>query len=163
MKTFRMVAVGAVALGLMLGAGTVKIASAQGGVNLDDPAQATEIDGSPHTIPGKSALWFRFDYNPFDEDGNHISKAIALVNAKDRGVRFDVWTPDHVNDWWDGNKPVGQGTISNVTCDSNQPSDAGPCQSSDLTWIGGFNRGATYYVRVFNDNDQPAVFTLTIN
>jgi hypothetical protein len=121
MKTFRIVAMSALALGLMLGASKVKIASAQGGVNVDDPAQATEINGAPHTLPGKSALWFRFDYFPFDDDGNHIS------------------------------------------CDTNQPADAGPCQSPDLTWVGGFNRGATYYVRVFNDNDQPAVFTLTIN
>ena len=162
MKMVRVTAMVAFILSLLLCFNTATNAFAQGGVNLDDPAQATDIDGAPHKLASKSPQWFRFDYYPFDDDGNHINKTITMVNAKGTGVSFDVWTPDHMLDWWDGNKPVGQGTISNVACDSNQ-SDSGVCQSTDLTWVGGFNRSATYYVRVFNDNDQPAVFILTIN
>lgn len=163
MKEFRIVAISFLVVTVALAVSAATNAFAQDGVNLDDPAQATEIDGAPHTLPGKSALWFRFDYNPLDENGNHINRTIVMVNGKDKGVRFDIWTPDHMLDWWDGNKPVGQGTVSNVACDTNLPSDSGACQSSDLSWVGGFNRGATYYVRVVNDNNDPVVFTLAIN
>ena len=130
--------------------------------NIDDPNKSVPIDNAPHSIAANSATWFRFDYTPLTDTGERIAKTVRLVNGNHSGVRFEVWTPDHVNDWWDNQKPVGRGTVYMSDCDSGQPSESGQCESSDLIWIGSFNIGATYCVRVVNDNWQPAVFTLTI-
>ncbi len=128
----------------------------------DDPAQAIAFDAALHNLSAKSAMWFRFDYGPISTDARPV-KTILLVNGSRSGVRFEVWTPDHLNDWWDNQKPVGQGTVNNVDCETGKPSESGQCQSNDLTWIGSFNMGGTYYVRVINDNTQPATLQLTIN
>ena len=130
--------------------------------NIDDPNKSVPIDNAPHNIAANSATWFRFNYTPLTDTGEHIAKTVRLVNGNHSGVRFEVWTPDHVNDWWDNQKPVGRGTVYLLDCDTGEPSETGQCESPDLMWIGGFNTGATYYVRVVNDNRQPAVFTLTI-
>jgi hypothetical protein len=126
---------------------------------IDDPARAVPIDNLPHKIEANSATWFSFFYAPQDANNNRISNTIALVNAYNSGVRFEVWTGEHMLDWWDGKKPVGQGTANNVACDSS----AGPCQSTDLTWAGTFNTGGIYFVRVVNGNSNPVIFQLTIN
>jgi hypothetical protein len=130
--------------------------------NIDDPNKSVPIDNAPHTIAANSATWFRFDYTPLTDNGERIVRTVRLVNGNHSGVRFEVWTPDHVNDWWDNQKPVGRGTVYMLDCDTGEPSESGECESPDLIWIGKFNIGATYYVRVVNDNPQPAVFTLTI-
>jgi hypothetical protein len=78
-------------------------------------------------------------------------------------LRFEVWTSDHMMDWWDGKKPVGQGTQNNVACDPNQTGSQTVCQSTDLTWVGSFNTGGVYFVRVVNANNSPVIFQLTIN
>jgi len=66
-------------------------------------------------------------------------------------------------DWWNGNKPVGQGTVNNVACDTNLPSDTGQCQSTDLTWAGSFDVGGRYFVRVVNSNNSTVIFQLMID
>lgn len=130
--------------------------------NIDDPNRSVAIDNAPHNIAANSATWFRFDYTPLTDTGARIAKTVRLLNGNHSGVRFEVWTPDHVNDWWDNQKPVGRGTVYMLDCDTGEPSESGQCESADLIWIGSFNVGATYYVRIVNDNPQPAVFTLTI-
>ena len=182
MKTFRITFAVLFAACLLLGLSTIAFASGQPVDNLtavsvppanvppppsvrtvDDPARAVPIDNLPHTIAANSATWFSFNYNPTDNNGNHIFTTITLVNGYNSGVRFEVWTAAHMLDWWNGNKPVGQGTVANVTCDPNQPAGQGPCQSTDLTWLGSFNVGGTYFVRVVNDSNQPVIFQLTIS
>jgi hypothetical protein len=130
--------------------------------NIDDPNKSVPIDGVPHTIAANSATWFRFAYAPLNDNGGRVGKTVRLVNGNHSGVRFEVWTPDHVNDWWDNQKPVGRGTVYMLDCDTGEMSETGQCESPDLIWMGSFNTAATYYVRVVNDNRQPAVFTLTI-
>lgn len=124
--------------------------------SVDNPSSAVAIDSAAHTLPAHSATWYSFDYTLPATQGDRLAKIVKLVGGKDSGVRVEVWTPDHVNDWWDNQKPVGQGTVYSVQCDTGQ------CESNDLTWIGSFNMGGTYYVRVVNDNDHPTNFTLTI-
>jgi hypothetical protein len=130
--------------------------------NVDDPNRSVPIDNNPHILAANSATWFRFDYNTVNDNGDRLTAEIHLVNGNQSGVRFEIWTPDRVNDWWDGNKPVGRGTVSMLDCDTGEPSESGGCPSPDLIWKGGFNTAATYYVRVVNDNSQPTGFTLTI-
>lgn len=129
---------------------------------IDDPARAVSIDNQPHLIAANSATWFSFNYGGTSLDPRP-TKVVSLVNGFKSGVRFEVWTADHMLDWWDGQKPIGQGTGGNVDCGTNQPSDNGTCQSNDLTWTGAFNTGGTYYVRVINDNNQPVTFQLVNN
>ncbi len=163
MKTFRIAVAFVFCLNVLLSFGAMRAAAQGATANMDDPAKAIDIDNALHTIAAKSPMWFRFDYTPVNENGDRIVKTVRLVYGNHSGVRFEVWTPDHVNDWWDNQKPIGRGTLDMVDCDTGQPSETGECQSNDLTWVGGFGSRGTYYVRVFNENNDPVVFTLTIN
>ena len=130
--------------------------------NIDDPNRSIPVDGVSHSLAAHSATWFRFAYSRRNDNGERITRTVRLVNGNHSGVHFEVWTPDHVNDWWDNQKPVRRGTVYMLDCDTGEFSETGECESPDLIWIGSFNTDATYYVRVVNDNGQPAVFTLTI-
>jgi hypothetical protein len=128
--------------------------------NLDDPNRAIIIDGNPHTLAAQSAVWYSFDYG-ISDTGDRPVRTVTLVGGNNSGVRFEVWTPDNLNNWWD-KKPIGQGTANNVECHNGDQSGQTPCQSNDLTWGGAFNAGMKIYVRVVNDNDHPTSFRLTL-
>jgi hypothetical protein len=68
--------------------------------NLDDPNKAMLIDDTPHILAAKSAVWYRFDYG-ISDTGDHPVRTIILVNGNNSGVRFEVWAPNNLDDWWD--------------------------------------------------------------
>jgi hypothetical protein len=130
--------------------------------NVDDPNRSILIDGLPHILAANSATWFRFNYYRSAEAGTRL-KDVRLINGNGSGVRFEVWPPNHVNDWWDGNKPVGRGTVYMLDCDTHEYSEYGDCPSPDLIWMGSFRFDDYIYIRVVNDNPQPTYFTLQKN
>ena len=138
----------------------VSLATTTTTVNLNDPARATAINNQSQTIPAGSARWYRFDYGVSDT-GDRPVRTITLVNGNNSGVRFEVWTPDNLTDWWD-KQPIRRGTSHVVSCDTGDTSEQGGCQSNDLTWTGAFDASGTYYVRVVNDNTHATAFELTI-
>ena len=130
--------------------------------NVDDPNRSTLVDGGPHILAANSATWFRFDYAR-SADPAYRLKDVRLINGNNSGVRFEVWPPNHVNDWWDGNKPVGRGTVYMTDCDTHEYAEEGECPSPDLIWMGSFNFDGSIYIRVVNDNPVPSFFTLKKN
>jgi hypothetical protein len=128
--------------------------------NTDDPALAAPINGTAAMIPANSAMWFKFDYSPTDSNA-HPVVTITMVNGAQSGLRFEVYTPGELNQWWD-NTPIGRGTTTSVSCDTGEVAGNGGCTSNDLTWSGSFTDGGTYYVRVVNTNDSPASAVLAI-
>jgi hypothetical protein len=128
--------------------------------NVDDPNRAGPIDGNIHILAAKSATWYRFDY-ALSDTGARQQRIVTLVNGNNSGVRFEVWTPDNLNNWWE-KKPVGRSTSFQIDCDTGAASDQGACQSNDLAWAGSFNVGWAVYVRVVNENDHPSLFQLTL-
>ena len=108
-----------------------------------DPYHAIVVDNSAHMLPGSASLWYRFDY--FGGNDRDLI-TITMINGKNSGMGFKVWTPDDIAKWWE-NEAIGQGTP----------------KENDLLWAGSFNTSDTYYVQVFNNNSYPLEFTLTIS
>lgn len=128
-------------------------------VAVDDPNKSGTVDGLIHALPPKSATWYRFGYGADPNTGKRPIVTITLVNAKDSGVRFEVYAPENINNWWNNN-PTGRGTVQMVDCATGEPSESGECQSHDLVWKGAFGAGGTYFVRVVNDNSVQSVYLL---
>ena len=125
--------------------------------NQDDPGRAAYIDNLPHQLAAGAATWYRFDYDATDRP----VRTVKLLYGNGSGVRFDVYTPDRLGNWWE-NKPVGRGTVYMIDCVTGEDSETGECQSPDLKWMGKFIISWTVYVRVVNGNGFPAMFTLTV-
>lgn len=125
--------------------------------NTDDPGKASPIDGKQHLLAAGAPVWYRFDYDATDRP----TKTVLLVNGNHSGVRFEVWTPDRLNTWWE-NKPVGRGTVYMIDCETGEDVESGGCGSADLKWMGRFIFSWTVYVRVVNGNGSPTGFTLTV-
>lgn len=121
-----------------------------------DPGHAAVMDNNSHTFPADTSLWYRFDYA-----GDKSEITVTLVNAANSGLEFSVFTPGQVGDWWD-EQPIGRGTAQQLSCNTGLPAPYGACQSNDLSWVGKFNAPGTYYVQVFNSNDNPMTGQLTI-
>ncbi len=130
-------------------------------VSPDDPNRASRIDGQPHNIAAKSALWYAFDYTINHMTGKRSLLTITLVNGNNSGVDFEVYAPENISEWWK-NHPTGRGTVYMIDCATGQPSETGECQSPDLTWQGDFGADGTYYVRVINTNNSQISYLLTI-
>jgi hypothetical protein len=106
---------------------------------------------------------------------------LRLVNGILTGVRFEVWAPENLNNWWLGT-PVGRGTqevLTNCfvteaeaqpTAEPGQPTPTplptatptGKCLTNDLTWAGAFGGAGIYFVRVVNESDAPQSYTLKL-
>ena len=128
--------------------------------NMDNPANSLTIDDQSHNLASKSAVWYRFDYGGIDNSDRPI-KIIRLLNGNNSGVKFEIFAGTDLNDWWD-KEPIGRGSAYEVSCDNGEPAANTGCMSRDLLWSGAFGGNGTYYVRVYNDNTQPTLFTLTI-
>jgi hypothetical protein len=115
----------------------------------DDPTRAVVLDGKQQTIPAQSAGWYRFDYSPSD------IKTVRLLYGNKSGLRFEVYSPEILNNWWE-NDPIGVGLPQMVVCST------GWCKGDDLTWTGAFGMQGTYFIRVINSSafDMPALLTI---
>ena len=115
------------------------------------------IDNQTHILAAGAAVWYSFYYDATDRP----QRTLLLINGNHSGVRFEVWTPDRLNDWWE-NTPTGRGTVHMVDCDTEEESAAGQCESPYLKWGAAFAFNWTIYVRVVNNNGYPTAFTLTL-
>lgn len=153
MKAIRLGTMVLAAFALLLGVGAFPAAAAPGNTF---PGAAAYIDNQSHSIAPNASLWYRFDYA-----GDRSTITITMSNATNTGVAFNVFTPSQIGDWWDEH-PVGRGTAQAVNCGTGLPQDNGGCGAADLTWVGDFNAGGTYYVQVVNDNVNAMNFQLMI-
>ncbi len=127
-----------------------------------DNYHAAAIDGQAHTIPANAGLWYQFSYDAGSR-GERPVVTVKLLNGTNRGVGFKVYTAAQAVTWYDSDThPVGQGTSYAVNCDTGVIQENGGCQSNDLTWMGRFNFGGTFYVQVVNNNLDAVTFQLTI-
>lgn len=113
-------------------------------VTTDDPNRAAVLDGKQQLIPAKSAMWFTFTYKTDYE--NPPVKLLRLVYGNQSGLRFEVFSPEILGNWWE-NEPIGIGTPEKTPCST------GMCNTDHLTWSGGFGATGTYYVRIINNGD----------
>jgi hypothetical protein len=153
MKAIRLGTMALAVLALSLGVSAFPAAAAPGNTF---PGAAAYIDNQTHAIAPNASLWYRFDYA-----GDRSTITITMPNATNTGVAFNVFTPSQIGDWWDEH-PIGRGTPQAVNCGTGLPQNNGGCQAVDLTWIGDFNAGGTYYVEVVNDNVDMMNFQLMI-
>ncbi len=155
MKTLRTAGAILLVLAALLGFGALTAAA-------QAPSGLPYFDNQPHVIDPTASLFYRFDYGVSDDPSAHPLTTITLVNGTNSGLGFSVWTGDTVGDIVD-NKPVGQGTTSQVDCTTGAPTGAGGCQSPDLTWSGAFGSDGPYYVVVTNSNNSSTKFALQIS
>jgi hypothetical protein len=121
-------------------------------------SNALPIDGQQQTAAPNSETWHRFDYTATSD---RTARTIRLANANNRGITFEVWTPETVGDTVNNN-PIGRGSAQTVDCNSGVLSAAGGCQSNDLVWSGAFGTSGVYYVRVINNTNEQANYTIGI-
>ncbi len=118
------------------------------GAGPDDPLYTT---GTWQSLTPNASVWFYFDY-PGDK-----SKVEVDLDANGVGqVGFSIYTPALATAWKQDptTKPVGIGT---------PPGTNSASASHDLVWLGGFNAGGRYFVRVTNNNPAPITFRLFIS
>ncbi len=121
-----------------------------------DPGHALALPAGLINLPANGSLWYQFSYS-----GDRSQIVITLPGGNASGVRFNVWTPQQVGDWWEQN-PIGRGTAQAINCDTGKPQTNGACQSNDLDWSGNFNAAGTYYVQVINTNTTPVTAQLLV-
>jgi len=122
-------------LALLLSVGAMAVSAAE-----SNPVGAPFVDNATHVINGNTTTWYRFDYA-----GNHSQITIRLVNAKDAGLAFQVYTPTLMDEWW---KHDGVG--------------AGSLKENDLLWTGNAPEQGIWYIKLINKNLAPVSFQLVV-
>jgi hypothetical protein len=118
----------------------------------DSPYTAIYIpDNRDQEIPAESAMWYKFDYG-----GDRSRILIVLYNGVDRGLAFQLYTPEQASRLDQEDRFIGRGTPP------TQPCDGGKCSSNDLIWVGSFNTPGSYFVKVINTGPKPMPFRLSI-
>jgi dipeptidyl aminopeptidase/acylaminoacyl peptidase len=122
--------------GLLLPVGP-RVALAAGGTGFDD---ALKLPNDWKTIGPGISRTYKFYYTG---DGSQIQIHVDAV--PEDGVTFELWTPENLHVWADGQKvePVGRG--------ANDP-NLGP----GLWWTGNFTTQGTYYVIVEHSANRQA-------
>lgn len=119
------------------------------------PTTATFVDSGTHAIGALNSMWYEFNYA-----GDRSEITITLPNGQVSGLGFRIFTPSEAADWTEA-APVGQGTAQAVRCGNGTPANNGTCRSDDLTWVGNFDQGGTYYVEVTNPTTADLRFSLS--
>lgn len=148
---------------LLLAASVMSVAAApnRGTTVTDNPGLATYIDGASHSIPGNSAVWFKFDYNATrNDDGSRNPATVKIANLSTPGMGFEVYSTDQIANWWE-NDPIGRGANKGILCGKINDDWDYTCQIYDLGWTGKFTSNGTVYIRVTNDSPNAVTFTLT--
>lgn len=158
MKTVRPIFAVLAALGVLIGLGTYPAFAQQ--PTGTSPETAPYIDNVSHTIPGKTTLYYRFEYA-----GDNSPVRLVLLNAANDNLAFNVYTPEQINDsqWWLF-PPIGRGTDPGCGNQPANPDVNKVCRpfANDLMWEGKFYGPGPYTVEVQNLSEQPQTFTLTI-
>jgi hypothetical protein len=105
-----------------------------------EPVGTPYVDNAPHSIAPNTEAWYRFEYN-----GKHDQILVRLVNARDDGLGFQVFTPNQMDEWWK-NDGIGMGSP----------------QGDDLIWSGNSHESGTWFVRLTNEKAIPQTFTLEV-
>lgn len=134
MKTIRWLVVFSV-FALLLSLAAIGVSAAGTG-----PVGAPYVDNGTHVLAADSTVWYRFEY-----PGNHSQIMIKLLDAKDKGLGFQVYPPTMMSDWW---KHDGIG--------------AGSLNGSDLLWTGNSHEPGAWYVQVTNPNPAPTAYALQV-
>ncbi len=120
------------------------------------PYHALPLSGQLQTIPANASIWYRFEY---DGDGSNI--VLRLENGVPLGLEFALYLPEQAKIWFD-ESPIGRGTGTLCTTESQDPSSCGE-NANALLWSGKFQAGGTYFVRVTNPTSSQAQFLLTVS
>lgn len=104
------------------------------------PLAAPYVDNGTHAIDPSGTQWYNFDYA-----GNNSLVTLRMIGAAGTGMKFAVYTPGQIADWWD-EEPVGRGSP----------------EINDLVWSGAMPAAGTYSVKVDNSNGYMTNFQLTI-
>lgn len=129
------------------------------------PASAAAPTAGAKTIAANSWQWYIFEVQiptTKDEDVNKTTVDVNLTNLNGT-TTFQVWTPDNVRQWQNGEKvtPLGEGTENKL---DNKQSDinAGLVSVPLHFWQGTFTDPGFFYLIVMNTTGQPATYTLSV-
>ena len=134
-----------------------QLAEMTGGYGPDDAI--APVDGMVMLDPGET-LWYTFNYD-YDESDSSPSEAIALLNMTvPESVSFEIWTPDTVREWVNGDEwsPVGAGTPIEVENEDNESE----FDLDTLRWVGSSRASGQYYIVVENETNQAVTFSLSV-
>jgi hypothetical protein len=106
-----------------------------------EPGGSPYVDNATHSIAPNDTAWYRFEY-----DGSHSQITVRLVNGRDEGVRFQVFAPTQMQEWW---KYDGIGV--------------GSPEADDLVWSGNSHERGTWYIKVMNDKALTETFNLKVS
>jgi hypothetical protein len=120
---------------LVLGLGSAVVSAAG-----TDPVGTPYVDNVVHTIAPNTTTWYRFEY-----DGSHSQITVRLIDGKGEGMRFQIYTPTQMEDWWkhDG---IGVGSV----------------EADDLVWSGNSHESGTWFIKLLNDTAITKSFLLTV-
>lgn len=110
-------------------------------VTPSDPNKAANVDGKEHTLAAHAEWWYMVT---FPLDRNKLT--IKLVDGASNGLKFDLYTPDRINQWWKED-PVGRGNI----------------EGNDLVWTGDQEGIAQRYIRIVNPTGRDVNIFLAVN
>lgn len=133
--------------------------AAAAGTNVDDPAKAVAIASQAQSVPANSVQWYKFDYTSLGQTFPRPTVTIRMLNAIPSGATFEVYSPENLAGTWYLNPPVGRGTEQFVLDCTNADTTVNlgntHCDTTNLSWTGGFGLDGTYYVRVINNSNTP--------
>lgn len=119
----------------------VQPAAAAGPVGGKDPGSATFLRNGTYPLAANTSVWFKFNYF-----GDETDVALWIPGAAGRGVKFVVYAPSQISDWW-RETPMGR-------------SGDGDDHSAFFTFSS--MEGGIYYVRIDNTNPYRAFYQLNL-
>jgi hypothetical protein len=127
-------ALGAVALAMLMLAGSAFAASQVTMGPNDNPAKAAPLDTAAHTIAPAQAQWFHFQFS--GSDGTNA--VLSLPGGSHSGLQFQVYSAGQTNDWT-SEDPTGVGNVE---------------ENGDLAWANQIDGSRMWYLRVLNSTGQ---------
>ncbi len=116
------------------------------------PDSATLLQNNQlQAIAGNTGFWYRFDHN-----GDLSPIVVTLVNGKQAGLYFRLFSADQAKQLAADSPFIGQGTSAGVACGT------GVCALSDLNWWGTMPGAGTYYLYAYNVTPTPMAFRFVL-
>lgn len=144
---------------------TTEQTTAAGGTGPDDalriPSDSAQLE------PGETR-WYALTYK-YDEDRSDNSALVELQMQDIGTIEFEVFTPDNVRSWQNGDEkyeewsPVGVGSERKEVINPDTEDEEIRVDEDILVWTASGTGKETFYIIVENTTDQPRSYSLQIS